>query len=44
MDLKKLVTHEFPLERALEAMDLCSDLSKGSIKVQIVDDVDAQIN
>lgn len=43
LDLKRLVTHEFPLEGALEAMELCSDLSKGSIKVQIVDDVDAKI-
>lgn len=44
LDLKKLITHEYPLEEALEAMNLCSDLSKGSIKVQIVDDVDAQIS
>ncbi|KAM0818466.1 putative Chaperonin 10-like protein [Seiridium cardinale] len=44
LDLKKLVTHEFPLEQALDAMNLCSDLSKGSIKVQIVDEVDAQVS
>ncbi|ORY72083.1 chaperonin 10-like protein [Pseudomassariella vexata] len=43
LDLKKLVTHEFPLEKALDALNVCSDLSNGSIKVQIVDDVDAQI-
>lgn len=43
LDLKRLVTHEFPLERALDAMHLCSDISQGSIKVQVVDDVDAQI-
>ncbi|KAH8646873.1 canditate alcohol dehydrogenase [Xylariales sp. PMI_506] len=43
LDLKKLVTHEYSLENSLDAMDLCSDLSRGSIKVQIVDDVDAQI-
>lgn len=41
LDLKKLVSHVFPLENALDALQLCSDLSKGSIKVQIVDDVDA---
>ncbi|OIW31453.1 putative alcohol dehydrogenase [Coniochaeta ligniaria NRRL 30616] len=43
LDLKKLVSHKFPLEGALEAMELCSDLSKGSIKVHIVDDVDAAV-
>ncbi|KAI0155583.1 chaperonin 10-like protein [Pestalotiopsis sp. NC0098] len=43
LDLKKLITHEYPLEEALDAMNLCSDLSKGSIKVQIIDNVDAQI-
>ena len=43
LDLKKLVTHTFPLEKAVEAMDLCSDVSKGSIQVQILDDVDAQL-
>lgn len=41
LDLKHLVSHTFPLEHALEALELCSDLSKGSIKVQIVDEVDA---
>ncbi|KAH8899980.1 putative alcohol dehydrogenase [Thozetella sp. PMI_491] len=40
LDLKQLVTHVFPLDRALEAFDICSDLSKGSIKIQIVDEVD----
>lgn len=44
LDLKKLVTHEFPLERAMEAMELCSDLRNGSIKVQIRDDVEARID
>ncbi|OIW31513.1 GroES-like protein [Coniochaeta ligniaria NRRL 30616] len=43
LDLKALVSHTFPLEHALEALELCSDLSKGSIKVQIVDEVDAGI-
>lgn len=32
------MTHTFPLEQAISAMDLCSDASKGSIKVQVVDD------
>ncbi|KAF2756780.1 GroES-like protein [Pseudovirgaria hyperparasitica] len=40
LDLDKLVTHVFPLERAMDAMRLCSDVSQGSIKVQIVDEVD----
>lgn len=41
LDLKKLVTHNFPLEQGLDALQLCSDITKGSIKVQIIDDVDA---
>lgn len=44
LDLKRLVTHEFPLERAVEAMELCSDLKNGSIKVQIRDDVEARVD
>ena len=40
MNLDALVTHTFPLERAVEAMELCADRSKGSIKVQILDDLD----
>ena len=42
LNLDKLVTHKFPLEQAVEAFELASDVSKGSIKVQIVDDVDVQ--
>lgn len=42
IDLKPLVTHTFSLENAVDAMSLCSDPSKGSIKVQIVDDADAE--
>jgi len=38
LDLKPLITHVFPLEKSIEAMELCSDISRGSIKVQIVDD------
>ncbi|KAF2465389.1 sorbitol dehydrogenase [Lindgomyces ingoldianus] len=40
LDLKPLVTHIYPLEKALDALHTCSHLSNGSIKVQIVDDVD----
>ncbi|KEZ39570.1 L-arabinitol 4-dehydrogenase [Scedosporium apiospermum] len=43
LDLKKLVTHRFTLEQADCAMNLCSDVTKGSIKVQIIDDVDAAV-
>jgi L-iditol 2-dehydrogenase len=42
LNLDPLVTHTFPLERAREAMELCADRSKGSIKVQIVDDQEIQ--
>ncbi|KAK2768597.1 hypothetical protein FQN54_000453 [Arachnomyces sp. PD_36] len=38
LDLDRLVTHRFPLERAVEALELCSDITKGSIKVQVVDE------
>ncbi|KAK6853862.1 hypothetical protein PG995_010674 [Apiospora arundinis] len=44
LDVKKLVSHTFPLEKAMEAMNICSDLSNGSIKVQIVDEVEASIS
>jgi L-iditol 2-dehydrogenase len=37
LNLDKLVTHAFPLEDAIEAMELCGDVRKGSVKVQIVD-------
>jgi threonine dehydrogenase-like Zn-dependent dehydrogenase len=43
LDLKMLVSHVFPLEKALEAFDLCSDLTRGSIKIQIVDEEEAGI-
>lgn len=42
IDLKPLVSHVFPLEKAVDAMNLCADLSQGSIKVQIVDDGDIE--
>ncbi|CAJ2509495.1 Uu.00g145210.m01.CDS01 [Anthostomella pinea] len=41
LDLNKLVTHRFPLEEALDAFELCADVKSLSIKVHIVDDVDA---
>ncbi|KAH9860839.1 hypothetical protein IAQ61_010573 [Plenodomus lingam] len=40
LDVTPLVSHTFPLEKAVDALHTCSDLSNGSIKVQIVDDVD----
>ncbi|KAL4923528.1 putative alcohol dehydrogenase [Aspergillus undulatus] len=41
LDLKPLISHTFPLERANEALELCADRGTPSIKVTIVDDVDA---
>ncbi|KAJ5784231.1 uncharacterized protein N7503_009443 [Penicillium pulvis] len=43
LDLKKLVSHVFPLERAEEALHLCADTRNGSIKVLIVDDQEASL-
>ncbi|KAH4035466.1 hypothetical protein HBH92_016780 [Parastagonospora nodorum] len=40
LDLKPLVSHTYPLEKAVDALHICSDLSNGSIKVQIVDERD----
>ncbi|KZM20780.1 oxidoreductase [Ascochyta rabiei] len=40
VDLKPLVSHTYPLEKALDALHACADLSNGSIKVQIIDEVD----
>ena len=37
-DITKLVTHRFPLERAIEAFEVCADRSQHAIKVQIVDE------
>jgi len=42
LDLKPLVSHTFPLEEAIKALHTCGDLSNGSIKVQIMDEVDAR--
>ncbi|PQE05155.1 Sorbitol dehydrogenase protein [Rutstroemia sp. NJR-2017a BVV2] len=41
LNLKDLITHTFPLEEGIAALELCSDITKGSIKVQVVDDKDA---
>jgi L-iditol 2-dehydrogenase len=38
IDVKPLVTHRFKLEEALQAFEVAADYSKGSIKVQIVDE------
>ncbi|KAJ5923798.1 hypothetical protein N7466_007985 [Penicillium verhagenii] len=43
LDLKKLVSHVFPLERAQEALNLCADPRNGSIKILIVDDQEASL-
>lgn len=40
LNLDSLITHTFPLEQAVEAMQLSADVSKATIKVQIVDDVE----
>jgi L-iditol 2-dehydrogenase len=42
-DLNKLVSHTFPLERARDALELCSDTRNGSIKVMVVDEVNAAL-
>lgn len=39
--LTRLVSHTFPLEKAKDALELCSDTRNGSIKVLVVDEVDA---
>ncbi|KAK5788964.1 hypothetical protein VI817_009922 [Penicillium citrinum] len=40
LDLKKLVSHTFPLEKAEDALELCADTRNGSIKVLVVDEQD----
>lgn len=40
IDMTKLVTHTFPLEKAVEGLTLSSDPRNGSIKVHIVDDTE----
>ncbi|KAK1974601.1 sorbitol dehydrogenase [Colletotrichum cereale] len=43
LDLKSLISHTFPLEKAVDALKLASDYRNGSIKVQIVDEVDSPV-
>jgi threonine dehydrogenase-like Zn-dependent dehydrogenase len=43
LDLDDLVTHTFPLPRALEAMECCASRENGCIKVHIVDEMDIPI-
>ncbi len=38
INLKPLVTHRFPLERAVEAFHVAADPAQGAIKVQIQDE------
>jgi len=40
LHLDKLITHVFPLEKAVDAFNLAGDVSQGSIKVQIIDELD----
>jgi L-iditol 2-dehydrogenase len=40
VDVKKLVSHVFPLEKAEEGLTLSSDPRNGCIKVQIVDEAE----
>lgn len=37
IDLKPLVTHRFPLEKAVDAFHIAVDPAQGAIKVQIQD-------
>lgn len=43
LDLKKLVSHTLPLEKAIDALNLCADTKTPSIKVLVVDDVAATL-
>lgn len=38
--MKKLVSHVFPLEKALEGLTMSSDTRNGCIKVHIVDETE----
>ncbi|CCO35104.1 L-iditol 2-dehydrogenase [Rhizoctonia solani AG-1 IB] len=37
LNLKPLVTHRYPLEQGIEAFETANDITRGSIKVQILD-------
>lgn len=43
LDLKKLVSHTLPLENAMDALNLCADSKTPSIKVLVIDDVEATL-
>ncbi|KAJ5129058.1 hypothetical protein N7448_002770 [Penicillium atrosanguineum] len=43
LDLKKLVSHVFPLEKAEDALHLCADPRNGTIKVLVVDEQEARL-
>ncbi|KAJ6104797.1 hypothetical protein N7523_011117 [Penicillium sp. IBT 18751x] len=43
LDLTRLVSHVFPLEKAEDALRLCADTRNGSIKVMVVDDQKATL-
>jgi L-arabinitol 4-dehydrogenase len=43
LNLDKLVTHTFPLENAVSAMVLSADTSNGCIKVQVIDEKEAEL-
>ncbi|KAJ6125650.1 hypothetical protein N7471_012967 [Penicillium samsonianum] len=43
LELKKLVSHVFPLEKAHDALHLCADTRNGSIKVLVVDEQEASL-
>ncbi|EMR62760.1 putative sorbitol dehydrogenase protein [Eutypa lata UCREL1] len=44
VDLNPMVTHMFPLERAVEAFELQTDPTKFSIKIHITDEVEALVD
>ena len=43
MNLDAMVTHTFPLEQAVEAMEACADPSQLTVKVHIVDNTDIEL-
>ncbi|RMY08622.1 hypothetical protein D0868_04702 [Hortaea werneckii] len=43
MDLDGMVTHTYPLDKAIEAMEACSDPKVPTVKVQIVDDTEVEL-
>ncbi|KAI9927024.1 hypothetical protein MW887_003405 [Aspergillus wentii] len=43
LDLKKLVSHTIPLEKAMDALQLCADRSTPSIKILVVDEAEDRL-